>query len=99
MKTFLFKEIIISIITNIMRGYQKHSKKQVGKHRARGNNSKSVDKYGNNLYRLGAGKKGRKKIGNSASDPNDCHCHPLIKPKFLKRVKEKKQIKKNLMKF
>ena len=71
-----------------MRGYLKNSKK-IGRKKGRGGGSKiSVHRDCKNLYRFGAGKRGRKKFGNSRSvcSSYPCPCHPYCKYKFFKRL-------------
>ena len=68
-----------------MRNWKKGIK-SFGRKQARGNASKkSVCRDNSNLYRLGAGNKGRKYHGNSNKTHRSCPCHPPIKFRHIRR--------------
>ena len=70
-----------------MRGYQKNLGKKFGRKKARGGGSKkSVHRDCGNVYRLGAGRHGRKNVGNSRAVDGSCPCHPYSKNKFYRRL-------------
>ena len=79
-----------------MRSWKKNIE-SFGRKRARGNKSKkSVCRDNSNVYRLGAGRKGRKYIGNSDKTCKICPCHPPIKMKHTRRKMNNKINKKEI---
>lgn len=79
-----------------MRSWKKRIK-TLNRKQARGNQSKqSVMHSLSNLYRFGAGRKGRKYIGNSNKTFDCCTCHPSIKPAHARRKMNKNINKKEI---
>lgn len=70
-----------------MKGFCKNLKGASKKTR-RGGGSRNDSKCGKNLYRLGAGKQGRKYVGNHGFKFRwrPCPCHPCVREGFQRRI-------------